>query len=244
MSWDWQTKLTGPRLLSTAVRFELFFTGAKTGPNPRDRGKNGSKRHVISDGKGIPLAVIHTRANVHDSQQAIALVDAIPAIKRPHGGRRRRPNELYADRAYDAEAKIREPLRVRKIIPIIAKRYPPQAADWVGIAPSSKVSLPGSSSNDDSESDIRSVTTSIWLSSTRVYYDLLQPLITFLLELLNMRNLTNATLGKAFAVKSSLTFAVPAVDPEHMSGYSLDCPYLKLVLFQTSSVLCIQLSHV
>jgi hypothetical protein len=84
--------------------------------------------HVISDGKGIPHAVIHTGANVHDSQQAIALVDAIPAIKRPYGGRRRRPNELYADPAYDAEAKIREPLRVRKIIPMFAKRYSPHGS--------------------------------------------------------------------------------------------------------------------
>jgi len=128
MSWDWQTKLTGPRLLSTAVRFELFFTGAKTGPNPTDRAKNGSKRHVISDSKGVPLAVIHTGANVHDSQQAIALLDAFPAIKRPNVGRRRRPVKLYADRAYDAEAKIRKPLRARKIIPMIAKRYAPHGS--------------------------------------------------------------------------------------------------------------------
>ena len=78
---------------------------------------------LISDGKGIPLAVIHTGANVHDSQQAIPLVDAIPAIKCPKEGRRRRPDTLYADRAYDAEAKIRKPLRQRRIIPMIAKGY-------------------------------------------------------------------------------------------------------------------------
>jgi len=67
--------------------------------------KNGSKRLLISDGTGIPLAVIHTGANVHNSQQAIPLVDAIPAIKCPREARRRRPDTLYADRAYDAEAK-------------------------------------------------------------------------------------------------------------------------------------------
>jgi transposase len=97
--------------------------GAKTGPNPTDRGKNGSKRHLISDGKGIPLAVIQTGANVHDSQLAMPLVDAIPSIKRPGGGRRKRPMELYADRAYDAEEKIRRPLRAKGIIPRIARRY-------------------------------------------------------------------------------------------------------------------------
>jgi hypothetical protein len=43
-------------------------------------------------------------------------------------------------------------------------------------------------------------------------------LITVLLDFLNMNNLTAAILGKAFAVKSSHAFAVPAVDPEHMPG--------------------------
>ena len=99
------------------------FWGAKTGPNPTDRGKNGSKRHLIVDGQGIPLAIEHTGANVHDSEMAIALVDGIPPIKQPRGRPRRRPDEVLADRAYDAEEKIRKPLRQRKTKPLIAKRY-------------------------------------------------------------------------------------------------------------------------
>lgn len=83
------------------------FWGAQTGPNPTDRGKNGSKRHVACDGQGTPLAITHTGANVHDSQAAIPLIDAIPLIKRPGGGRCKRPNTAFADRAYDAEDKIR-----------------------------------------------------------------------------------------------------------------------------------------
>jgi transposase len=98
------------------------FWGAKTGPNPTDRGKNGSKRHLIVDGQGTPLAIEHTGANVHDSQMAIALVDGIPPIKQPHGRPRKRPDEVLADRAYDAEEKIRQPLRQRKTKPLIAKR--------------------------------------------------------------------------------------------------------------------------
>lgn len=98
------------------------FWGAKTGPNPTDRGKNGSKRHLIVDGNGTPLAVDHTGANVHDSEMAMPLVDAIEPIKRPQGRPRKRPEAVYADRAYDAEEKIREPLRRRGIIPMIAKR--------------------------------------------------------------------------------------------------------------------------
>jgi transposase len=98
------------------------FWGAQTGPNPTDRGKNGSKRHVVCDGKGTPLAITQTGANVHDSEQAVPLIDAIPAIKRRGGGRRKRPDSAYADRAYDAEEKIRVPLRKRGIVPFIAKR--------------------------------------------------------------------------------------------------------------------------
>lgn len=68
------------------------------------------------------MALLHTGANVHDSEQALPLIDAIPPIKRPGGGRRKRPAKVYADRAYDAEAKIRQPLRRRGIEPVIAKR--------------------------------------------------------------------------------------------------------------------------
>jgi transposase len=104
------------------------FWGAKTGPNPTDRGKNGSKRHLIVDGQGTPLAIEHTGANVHDSEMAITLVDGIPPIKQPHGRPRKRPDEVLADRAYDAEEKIRQPLRQRKTKPLIAKRNSPNGS--------------------------------------------------------------------------------------------------------------------
>ena len=68
------------------------------------------------------MAVEHTGANVHDSQVAMALVDAIPRIKQRRGRPRKRPKEVLADRAYDAEEKIRQPLRQRRVTPWIAKR--------------------------------------------------------------------------------------------------------------------------
>jgi len=77
---------------------------------------------LIVDGQGTPLAIEHTGANVHDSQMAIALVDGIPAIKQSRGRPRKRPDEVLADRAYDAEEKIRQPLRQRKTKALIAKR--------------------------------------------------------------------------------------------------------------------------
>jgi transposase len=68
------------------------------------------------------LAIEHTGANVHDSNLAIPLVDAIPPIKQSLGRPRRRPEVVLADRAYDAENKIRKPLRRRGILPLIAER--------------------------------------------------------------------------------------------------------------------------
>ena len=98
------------------------FWGQKTGPNPTDRGKSGSKRHLLTDGAGTPLAIKHSAANLHDSQMAIELVDAVPPIKQPRGAPRRRPDEVLADRGYDADEKIRQPLRKRRIKPLIARR--------------------------------------------------------------------------------------------------------------------------
>jgi transposase len=75
--------------------------GAATGPNPTDRGKPGSKRHLVVDRQGIPLAVLPTAANVHDSTVLEEALDAVPAIRQPRGRPRRRPAKLHADEAYD-----------------------------------------------------------------------------------------------------------------------------------------------
>jgi hypothetical protein len=50
-----------------------MYGGDQTGPNPTDRGKRGSKRHLISDGREMPLAAGLTGANRNDSQEALAL---------------------------------------------------------------------------------------------------------------------------------------------------------------------------
>lgn len=62
-----------------------------------------------------------TGANRNDSLQALALVDAIPPLQGEHGSPRHRPASLLGDRGYDAAA-TRLALRLRHIVPLIAKR--------------------------------------------------------------------------------------------------------------------------
>jgi transposase len=54
--------------------------GADTGPNPTDRGKLGSKHHVLTDAQGVPLAIHATAANVNEVTQLVPLVDAVPPV--------------------------------------------------------------------------------------------------------------------------------------------------------------------
>jgi hypothetical protein len=90
--------------------------GKKTGPNPTDRRKLGSKHHLIVDAKGIPLAVILSGANRHDVTQLDALVDAIPRIRGKRGRPLHKPQIVQGDRGYSSEPH-RQRLRKRTITP-------------------------------------------------------------------------------------------------------------------------------
>ena len=73
------------------------------------------------DVHGIPLAVLVSAANVHDSKMILATVDAIePICAKTHGRGRRRPHKLHADKGYDYRH-LRLALRKRRIIPRIAR---------------------------------------------------------------------------------------------------------------------------
>ncbi|MEV4049275.1 transposase [Streptomyces sp. NPDC049744] len=71
--------------------------GADTGPSPVDRRKTGSKHHLNRDGRGTPLQVITTAANVNDVTQSLALVDGIPPVTGRPGPTPRRPEALLGD---------------------------------------------------------------------------------------------------------------------------------------------------
>jgi transposase len=95
--------------------------GAATGPSPVDRGKTGSKHHVIVEAHGIPLAATLTGGNRNDVTQLIPLIRAVPPIRGKRGQPLRRPKHLYADRGYDHES-YRDQVRRFEITPHIARR--------------------------------------------------------------------------------------------------------------------------
>jgi transposase len=72
--------------------------GGKTGPNPTDRRKLGSKHHVITDAEGTPLAAILTSANTNDVTQLLPLVEAIPQVRGKRGHPKHKPDRVQGDR--------------------------------------------------------------------------------------------------------------------------------------------------
>lgn len=99
-------------------------TGGATGPSPVERRKPGSKHHLICDGKGAPLKVITTVANVNDNTRTLALVGGIPPVAGLPVRPRRRPDAVLGDKAYDSKA-MRHELQRRRITPVVSRRGSP-----------------------------------------------------------------------------------------------------------------------
>src|SRR5690606_1439771 len=91
--------------------------GGHVGPSPVDRGRPGSKHHLIVDTNGTPLQVSLTGGNRHDVTELLPLVDSLPAIRGTVGRTRRKPRRRYADRGYDYDV-YRRQLRARGITPV------------------------------------------------------------------------------------------------------------------------------
>jgi transposase len=100
---------------------KLLPSHAAVDPSPVDRGKPGSKIHVLSDRSGPPLTVAISAANTHDSHALKPLVMAIPVVKSRRGPRRGRPGKLHADKAYDQPA-LRRWIRAQGIGVRIARK--------------------------------------------------------------------------------------------------------------------------
>ncbi len=76
------------------------------------------KRHVLTDGRGVPLSVLITAANVHDKWLVADMLDAV--VPRHLFGSRR-PRHLCLDKGYDY-VDCEEAVRSRGIIPHIRRR--------------------------------------------------------------------------------------------------------------------------
>ena len=108
--WKWQA--VDSKLVPAPLGGDL------TGPNPTDRAKSGSKRHLWVDQRGAPLGIQITPANAHDVTAILDLLNH-PIVPRPKT--KYKVHHLCADKAYDSEP-LRNKLRKRKFQPHIRKR--------------------------------------------------------------------------------------------------------------------------
>jgi len=83
----------------TGLRARPRWEGKKTGPNPTDRAKRGTKWSLLTDGRGIPLGLVVAGANTNDHKLLQQTFESVP-VKRPKPTRRRRQH-LCLDAGYD-----------------------------------------------------------------------------------------------------------------------------------------------
>jgi len=76
--------------------------GQQVGKNPTDRGKLGTKRHIIVDKNGIPLAVVLSGANDHDITVHDEAWGSL-IMGRPKG--KELEQHACEDKAYDSDKK-------------------------------------------------------------------------------------------------------------------------------------------
>jgi putative transposase len=69
VDWEWQAA-------DTAMG-KARMGGDQIGPNPTDRAKKGTKRRLLTDGGGGPLAAVVAPANTHDTKLLDQTIEAI-----------------------------------------------------------------------------------------------------------------------------------------------------------------------
>ena len=87
IAWQWQS------MDSKSVPAPLGGEG--TGRNPTDRGKSGSKIHLLVDQRGAPLSVLVSGANQHDKWSAGDLIFSIVVV------RTSQQQNMCLDKGYD-----------------------------------------------------------------------------------------------------------------------------------------------
>jgi transposase len=74
-------KIDWSRAVVDSASVRALKGGEETGPSPVDRRKKGSKHHVLSNARGVPLSTRLTGANRNDITQLLPLVDSIPPVR-------------------------------------------------------------------------------------------------------------------------------------------------------------------
>jgi transposase len=109
------------------VTVRAFGGGEATGPSPVDRRRPGTKRTVMADEAGVPLAIRTAGANAGDHRQILPALMSFPKVGGTPGRPKGLPDEAYADRGYDSEP-LRALLRWLGTEPHIAKRKAPHGS--------------------------------------------------------------------------------------------------------------------
>lgn len=86
----------------------------------RSRGGWGSKLHLVTDGRGLPLAAEVSPGQAHESKWFESVMNAV-RIKQPIGRPRRRPKRVAGDKGYSYRT-IRQWLRRHGIKAVIPRR--------------------------------------------------------------------------------------------------------------------------
>jgi transposase len=120
-------KIDWSRAVVDASSIRALRGGDKTGPAPTDRGRKGTKDHLLTDGNGVPLAMHATAANRHEVTQLQTLVEAVPPVAGKPGHPRQKPEALLGDRGYDSQAH-REWLWARGIVPFLSRQGAPHGS--------------------------------------------------------------------------------------------------------------------
>lgn len=98
LEWKWQAV--------DGAMTKAPLGGEATGANPTDRGKRGTKRSLLVEGKGIPLAIEVGPAQLHDVKMLAETLDGV-IIERPEPSKEKKEH-LTMDKGYVGERAQRE----------------------------------------------------------------------------------------------------------------------------------------
>lgn len=86
----------------------------------RSRGGFGTKIHLVTDGRGLPLALRLTAGQRQECEMLTPVLEAV-RIRLPRGRPRQRPDALAGDKAYSFP-RLRRWLRAHQVRPVIPER--------------------------------------------------------------------------------------------------------------------------